>query len=149
MMTVGELVHARLPDLFGMKPPDAVRGAGHNPAVDRPRSPSHRHGNGTLSLPAGSSRSGTELREQQTEELRRERDRLVLDLSRSLGTEGLASCLDTSAATTEALVQRARGRLGGAGEEVVARRLTSGQDRWAEADRHYEALGRIRLPFES
>ncbi len=97
----------------------------------------------TLRVSAG---GNSRLRELQKQELRRERDRLVLDLSRSLGTDGLASCLGTSAATTETLVQRARGRLAAAGEDVVARRQAHGADRWREADRHYEALGRMAPP---
>jgi len=94
------------------------------------------------------SRRTRELRELQKEELRRERDRLVLDLSRSLGTDELARCLGTTPATTETLVQRARGRLSDSAGSVSARRMGRDPERWREADSHYEALGRnARLPF--
>ena len=88
-----------------------------------------------------------ELRERQKRELRRERDRIVLDLAEGLGPEGLARSLGTTPATAETLVQRSRARISAAPRQISARRVTGDPDRWGEADRHYEALGRsVRLP---
>jgi hypothetical protein len=88
-----------------------------------------------------------ELRERQKRELRRERDRIVLDLAQSLGPEGLARSLGTTAATAELMVARARGRVSASPRLISARRAARDPDRWGEADRHYEALGRsVRLP---
>jgi len=88
-----------------------------------------------------------ELRERQKRELRRERDRVVLDLAERLGTEGLAGSLGTSPATAETLVRRARERINFAPRQISAHRLSRDGERWREADRHYEALGRsVRLP---
>jgi hypothetical protein len=88
-----------------------------------------------------------ELRERQKSELRLERDRIVLDLAERLGTDELARSLGTTAATAEMLVGRARGRVSAAPGQISARRLARETDRWGEADRHYEALGRsVRLP---
>jgi hypothetical protein len=91
-----------------------------------------------------------ELRERQKRELRGERDRVVLDLADSLGTDGLAHSLGTTRATAEALVLSARERVAGGPRRITARRLSRDPDRWGEADRHYEALGRsVRLPYGS
>jgi hypothetical protein len=88
-----------------------------------------------------------ELRERQKQELRRERDLIVLELARKLGADGLADSLGTSATTTETLLGRVRGRIALEPAEFAARRITRDPDRWREADRHYEALGRsVRLP---
>jgi hypothetical protein len=88
-----------------------------------------------------------ELCERQKSELRQERDRIVLDLADSLGAEGLARSLGTTSATAERLVERARGRVYATPGRISARRLARDADRWGEADRHYEALGRrVRLP---
>lgn len=87
-----------------------------------------------------------ELRERQKRELRGERDRVVLDLADSLGLDGLAHSLGTSRATAETLVLQARERLSSGPGRITARRLPRDPDRWGEADRHYEALGRsVRL----
>jgi len=92
-------------------------------------------------------RGRRELRERQKRELRQERDRIVLDLAESLGTDGLAKSLGTTAATAEMLVGRARGRVSATPGQISARRITGEADRWGEADRLYEALGRsVRLP---
>jgi hypothetical protein len=88
-----------------------------------------------------------ELRERQKRELRRERDRVVLDLADRLGTEELARSLGTSFATAESLVRTARERVSVGPRRITARRVTRDPERWSEADRHYEALGRsVRLP---
>jgi hypothetical protein len=87
-----------------------------------------------------------ELRERQKRELRGERDRVVLDLADSLGVDGLAQSLGTSRATAETLVARARERVAAGPRRISARRLSQDRDRWGEADRHYEALGRSARP---
>ena len=88
-----------------------------------------------------------ELRERQTRELRRERDRVVLELAEKLGADGLARSLGTTSATAELMVLRARDRISAAPRQISARRMARDPDRWREADRHYEALGRsVRLP---
>ena len=88
-----------------------------------------------------------ELREREKRELRDERDRLLVELAQSLGSDGVARCFGTTADTADTLVQRARGRLVGTGSEISARRAVRDPERWSEADRHYEALGRsARLP---
>lgn len=88
-----------------------------------------------------------ELRERQKHELRGERDRVVLDLADSLGLDGLAHSLGTSRATAETLVLRARERVSAGPRRITARRLSRDPERWGEADRHYESLGRsVRLP---
>ncbi len=82
-------------------------------------------------------------------ELRRERDQIVLELARSLGTDGLAACLGTTSTVADTMVERARGRLTDASPEIAVRRVESDPDRWREADCHYESLGRtVRLPGE-
>ena len=91
------------------------------------------------------SRSGR--REREKRELRAERDRLVLELAQRLGPDGLARCFGTTAATADTLVERARGRLAGSASQISAGRIARASERWREADRHYEALGRsVRLP---
>ena len=88
-----------------------------------------------------------ELRERQKRELRRERDRVVLDLADSLGTQGLARSLGTSVATAETHVLRSRARIAAGPPRITARRSGRDPERWSEADRLYEALGRgVRMP---
>jgi hypothetical protein len=87
-----------------------------------------------------------ELRERQKRELRRERDHVVLDLADRLGTEELARSLGTSPETAETLVRRARERVSFAPRQISARRITRDPERWLEADRHFEALGRSERP---
>jgi hypothetical protein len=87
--------------------------------------------------------------EREKGELRSERDRVLLDLAESLGLDGLAQSLGTSSATAEKLLAGARGRILAAPPAIAARRRSEEQDRWAEADRLYETLGRdARLPGE-
>jgi hypothetical protein len=89
------------------------------------------------------------VREREKLELRRERDRVVLDLARDLGTDGLAACLGTTVSVADTIVQRARGRMRDMRSTISARRLEPDRERWREADRHYETLGRrVRLPGE-
>lgn len=85
-------------------------------------------------------------RERQKRELREERDRLVLDLARELGEQGLAQRLGVSAAVTGKLLAGARNRLdlklaASPALEITARRLSTGGERWADADAHYAELG--------
>ena len=85
-------------------------------------------------------------RERQKQELRRERDAIVLALARDYGEGGLAESLGVSGTVAGKLVANARERLndGASGEgepEITVRRLGVDSQRWAEADAHYEALG--------
>jgi hypothetical protein len=87
--------------------------------------------------------------DRQRDELRRERDRMMLDLAASLGPDEFAQHLGVSAASMARLLDEARGRIGGsaagpdgAGPEISVRRLGDGTDRWAAADAHYAKLGR-------
>ncbi len=82
-------------------------------------------------------------RERQKVELRRERDRLVLELARDRG--GLAEQLGVSPAVSDKLLADARERLGAhpsaTMQQIAARRLRTDPSRWAEVDAYYEALG--------
>jgi hypothetical protein len=87
--------------------------------------------------------------ERQKRELRRERDRLMLDLARDLGPTGLAERFGVTRPAIIGLLAGARERLRSApqgrdahGPQITAHRLRPGEGRWAEADAHYEALGR-------
>jgi hypothetical protein len=85
-------------------------------------------------------------RERQKQELRRERDAIVVALARDFGEGGLAESLGVSGAVVGKLVAGARERLGegpdGEGEpQITVRRLGADSQRWAEVDAHYEALG--------
>jgi len=85
-------------------------------------------------------------RERQKEELRRERDALLVRLARDVGERGLAESFGVARPVIGKLLADTRGRLdaGGAPQgtgEIVVRRLGADHDRWAEADAHYEALG--------
>ena len=102
---------------------------------------------GSTKVDSESVRSRHRLREREKRELRHERDRLLVELAQSLGSDGIARAFGTNAATADTLVQRARGRLVGPNNGISARRGQSDPERWSEADRHYEALGRsVRLP---
>jgi hypothetical protein len=85
------------------------------------------------------------VRERQKEELRRERDTLVLAIARDIGERALAERLEVPPETVGKL-------LGGAGNRlnvglsptepmITARRVSRDQHRWAEIDTYYEALG--------
>jgi hypothetical protein len=82
--------------------------------------------------------------ERQKAELRRERDRMLLAIGDQLGAGGLAQQLGSSEAVADAMIARARERLQDAGPDLGSRRSGNppDPDRWAEADRLYEALGR-------
>jgi hypothetical protein len=102
---------------------------------------------GSAKLGNKSESSRHQLREREKRELRHERDRLLVELAQSLGSDGIARAFGTNAATADTLVQRARGRLVPPSNEISARRMQSDPERWSEADRHYEELGRrVRLP---
>lgn len=111
-----------------------------------------RAGNELDLLPAaaGEARASRHVaRERQKQDLRRERDRLMVDLARELGPLGLAEHLGVAPPAMTRLLVGARERLNAARAEggsrrveISARRLRPGEGRWAEADAHYEALGR-------
>ncbi len=85
-------------------------------------------------------------RERQKQELRRERDVIVLRIARDLGEQGMAERLGVSRPVVDKLLADARSRLD-AGElpaswaEIAVRRLAPDGARFADADDHYEALG--------
>ena len=84
-------------------------------------------------------------RERQKRELRRERDAVLLSIARDLGENSLASCMGVAPDVIGRLVADADSRLNAnspsAEPAISARRLGAGDDRWADADAHYEALG--------
>jgi hypothetical protein len=86
------------------------------------------------------------IRERQKKELRRERDAIVLAVAKDLGEQGLAERLGVGQPAAAKLLAGARERLDAtrspAEHEIAARRLGGDRDRWAEADAHYEQLGR-------
>jgi hypothetical protein len=91
-------------------------------------------------------------RERQKQEIRRERDQMLIAIARDLGADDFARQLGTDAAVTHALLDNARRRLADAearnavSEIRASRRRLPDHDRWAEADRQYEALGRSPRP---
>jgi hypothetical protein len=87
--------------------------------------------------------------EREKQELRRERDHLMLDLAADLGPADLARRFGVEEPVIARLLEGARRRLHGSSTEhddgpaeISARRLRTGAPRWAAADAHYEALGR-------
>jgi hypothetical protein len=85
-------------------------------------------------------------RERQKQELRRERDAIVLAIGRDLGEAGMAERLGLTRPVVHKLLAGARERVDGAGSSptpaaIAARRLPVDGERWAWADAHYEALG--------
>ena len=85
--------------------------------------------------------------ERQKHELRRERDHLVIDLVSSLGEDVFAERFGLTPSDAHKMRTRAQDRLQAtappdARGEIAARRLRPDADRWADADAHYEALGR-------
>jgi hypothetical protein len=87
--------------------------------------------------------------EREKQELRRERDHLLLDLAADLGPAQLARRFGVEPPVIARMLDGARGRLNSApGErasqraEISARRLRTGEPRWGAADAHYESLGR-------
>jgi len=89
-------------------------------------------------------------RERQKDEIRRERDQMLVAIAGDLGADGFARRLGTDPAVTHALLDNARRRLADAearsavSEIRASRRRVPDHDRWADADRQYEALGRGR-----
>jgi hypothetical protein len=87
-------------------------------------------------------------RERQKAEIRRERDEMLLAIERDLGPDALAQRLGADSEVTHALLDSARRRLADAesrsavSEIRARRRRVPDGERWAEADRHFEALGR-------
>jgi hypothetical protein len=87
--------------------------------------------------------------EREKQELRRERDHVLLDLAADLGPAELARRFGVEPPVIARLLDGARGRLNSAlGDrasrraEISARRLRTGEPRWGAADAHYESLGR-------
>ena len=84
-------------------------------------------------------------REREKQELRRERDAVMLRIAGDLGIAGLAQQLDVTPVVVDKLVADARERLGAgspaAGPTITIRRVAADRDRWAEVDTYYEALG--------
>jgi hypothetical protein len=83
------------------------------------------------------------------EELRRERDHVMLQLATDLGPAELARRFGVEPPVITKLLAGARARLNGVagegdrtGAEISARRVRRGEPRWALADAHFEALGR-------
>jgi hypothetical protein len=110
------------------------------------RKPSSVGGDGEIALAGEGSVAGYLERERQKQELRRERDGIVLALAKDLGEQGMAERLGVSRGVVEKLLADARARRDREGPadaepEIVVRRLGVDRERWAEADAHYEALG--------
>jgi hypothetical protein len=87
--------------------------------------------------------------EREKDQLRRERDHLILDLAASLGPAVLAQRFGVEPPVIAKLLEGARRRLNSApGEdddlraEIVARRVRATEPRWVVADAHFAALGR-------
>jgi hypothetical protein len=87
--------------------------------------------------------------EREKDQLRRERDHLILDLEASLGPAVLAQRFGVEPSVIARLLAGARGRLNSApgeddhlGAEIIARRVHATEPRWVVADAHFETLGR-------
>jgi hypothetical protein len=84
-------------------------------------------------------------RERQKQELRCERDAVVLAIARDLGENRLASCMGVAPRVIGRVIADADSRFNASSRSaepaIRARRLGSGNHRWADADAHYEALG--------
>lgn len=87
--------------------------------------------------------------EREKDELRRERDHLLLDLAANLGPAMLAQRFGVEPPVIAKLLEGARGRLNSAPSEddhpraeIIARRVRATEPRWVCADAHFEALGR-------
>ncbi len=109
-------------------------------------SPSRATGAPGVGIEAAGNASRYLARERQKDELRDERDRLLLDLARDIGPQGLAQRLGAAPAVIDKLLGDARSRVerkvaASLGSEITARRLATRADRWADADAHYAALG--------
>jgi hypothetical protein len=84
-------------------------------------------------------------REREKQELRRERDAVMLRIAGDLGIAVLAQQLDVTPAVVDKLLADARERLGagssGSEPTITVRRLAADRDRWVDVDTYYEALG--------
>ncbi len=87
--------------------------------------------------------------EREKQELRRERDHVMLQLAGQLGPAELARRFGVEPPVIAKLLDGARGRLNGlpaegdhVAGEISARRVRAGERRWVAADAHFEALGR-------
>jgi hypothetical protein len=78
-------------------------------------------------------------REREKQELRRERDVVMLGIARHLGEGALAEQLDVPPAMVDKLLASARERLNTS--TITIRRMGANRDRWADVDIYYEALG--------
>jgi hypothetical protein len=88
--------------------------------------------------------------ERQKQELRSERDALLIAVARDVGEEGVAERLQLAPEVAAKLLAGARGRAGAEAldETIVPARLAAGSSRraqadsrWTEVDAYYEALG--------
>jgi hypothetical protein len=87
--------------------------------------------------------------EREKEELRRERDHMMLHLAADLGPAEMARRFGVEPPVVSKLLAGARGRLNNvpaegdySRAEISARRVRAREPRWVAADAHYEALGR-------
>lgn len=83
-------------------------------------------------------------RERQKAEIRRERDVVVLAVTKDLGERVLADRMGVAPVVISKVVADARDRVRGSRPDargaITARRLSLACHRWADADAHYEAL---------
>ncbi len=110
--------------------------------MDRTSSPGDERG--PVGFEFGSNAARFLARERQKDELRRERDHLVLDLAANIGEAALAQRLGVSDDVLARMLAGARARLDARTRqsgEPHARRLSRNPQRWAEADTHFAALG--------
>jgi hypothetical protein len=121
------------------------------------RGPEHRNG-GDREVLVGERDARTVARffarEREKQELRRERDAVVLGIARNLGEGALVEQLGVTPAVVDRLLVSARERLNTS--TITIRRMSANRDRWADVDTYYEALGsrprlspRRRIPPES
>jgi hypothetical protein len=78
-------------------------------------------------------------REREKQEVRRERDVVMLGIARNLGEGALAERLDVRPAVVDRMLASARERLDV--PTITIRRVSASRDRWADVDTYYEALG--------
>lgn len=104
-------------------------------------------GGGERGLIAGERRTVSRYftREREKQELRRERDAMMLRIAGEFGEATLAERLHSSPAVVDKLLADARERLGGGSSgsapTITVRRARAERDRWADIDTYYEALG--------
>jgi hypothetical protein len=90
--------------------------------------------------------------EREKDELRRERDHVILDLEADLGPAVLAQRFGVEPPVIAKLLEGARRRLNSAPSEdghltaeIIARRVRAAEPRWVLADAHLAALGRASV----